>query len=161
MDIETNETILGIRSDLLACLFLVVATTAVYYQTTDHDFTSYDDPDYITANRQVQAGISIESLRWALTATTVRTDTHGNWHPLTWISHMLDYQFFGMNAGRHHLTSVIMHIIGSLLLFAIFRRMSGRLWSSFMVASLFALHPLHVESVAWASERKDVLSNIF
>ena len=119
-------------------------------------FVNYDDPQYVTANYDVQAGLTFESIRWSFTATHAN-----NWHPLTWLSHMLDCQIYGMNPGHHHMTNVLFHILNTLLLFFIFKRISESIWKSAFVAALFALHPLHVESIAWVAERKDVLSTFF
>jgi Flp pilus assembly protein TadD len=115
-----------------------------------------DDELYVTANRQVQKGLTRESVAWAFTATHA-----ANWHPLTWLSHMLDVELFGLRPGPHHLHSLLLHILNTLLLFLLLRRLTGALWRSALVAALFALHPLHVESVAWIAERKDVLSTLF
>jgi len=133
-----------------------VATLAVYWPLLNHDFVIYDDRDYVTENPHIQGGITKAGGIWALT-----TFHAGNWHPLTWLSHMLDYQLFGLKAGMHHLTSLLIHMANSILLFLVLRRMTGAIWQSGFVAALFALHPLHVESVAWVSERKDVLSAFF
>jgi tetratricopeptide (TPR) repeat protein len=138
------------------CLALAVLTISVFWQLKDHSFINYDDNLYITENLPVQAGLSSAGLLWAFETTAT-----GNWHPLTWLSHMLDWQLYGANPGGHHLTSLILHVINTLLLFLIMARLTKRLWPSALVAALFALHPLHVESVAWASERKDVLSAFF
>jgi tetratricopeptide (TPR) repeat protein len=137
-------------------LFLLLATLAAYAQVFQHDFVNYDDPDYVTENVHVRAGLTWEGLRWAFTS-----GDDANWLPLTRISHLLDAQFFGLHSGFHHLTNVLLHALGTLLLFAFLRRATGALWRSALVAFLFALHPLHVESVAWISERKDVLSAFF
>ena len=131
-------------------------TIATYAQVFDHEFVSYDDPDYITSNPHVQAGLTWTGVAWAFT-----TGYAANWHPLTWLSHMLDWQLFGAQAGVHHLVSVLIHAVSVLLLFAVLYRISGAVYRSAFVAFVFALHPLHVESVAWASERKDVLSGLF
>jgi Flp pilus assembly protein TadD len=144
------------RRDLAVCLFLIVATLAVYGQVVRHDFVGFDDDDYVYENQYVRNGVNWEGVVWAFT-----TMKESNWHPLTWLSHMLDCQFFGLNAGYHHLTNVLLHLLNSLLLYMILRGMTGAVWRSGMVAALFALHPLHVESVAWVSERKDVLSTLF
>ena len=137
-------------------LILAVGTLAVYWRVSQFGFVDFDDQEYVRDNPHVQNGISGENLRWAF------TQVHAfNWHPLTWISHMLDCQFFGLNVGAHHLTNVAFHIVNTLLLFTLLRRMTGAIWRSAIVASLFALHPAHVESVAWISERKDVLSTLF
>ena len=151
-----HKTFFNARPDLLVCLFLVIATLAVYWQVRGHSFVNFDDGMYVTDNYHVRAGLSPQSVKWALTETEA-----ANWHPLTRLSHMLDVQLFGMNAGAHHMTSMFFHLANTLLLFFVFKRMTGCLWQSGIVAALFALHPLHVESVAWVSERKDVLSAFF
>jgi tetratricopeptide (TPR) repeat protein len=133
-----------------------VSTLAVFGQVRNHDFVNFDDNDYVTENAHVKAGWTGKGVVWAFTTTF-----HNHWHPLTWLSHMTDCQFFGLDSGWHHLTNVFIHIANSLLLFLVFNKMTGDLWRSGFVAVLFALHPLHVESVAWASERKNVLSAFF
>ena len=138
------------------CIFLLLLILAVFWQVTHYDFVYIDDPVYVTKNLEVQAGFTRQSILWAFTTTYAEF-----WHPLTWLSHMLDCQLYGLRAGMHHLTNVIFHIANTLLLFLVFVRMTGALWKSAMLASLFALHPLHVESVAWIAERKDVLSTFF
>jgi len=143
-------------SKFAICLFLIVSTLAVYWQVTDHDFINYDDDVFVTENPYVKAGITKKGFIWALT-----TFYEGNWHPLTWLSHMLDCQLYGLKAGMHHLTNLLFHIANTLLLFLLLNRMTGNLWRSAFVAALFALHPIHVESVAWVGERKDVLSTLF
>ncbi|MBT6045548.1 MAG: hypothetical protein HOG49_01890, partial [Candidatus Scalindua sp.] len=140
----------------MICLFLVIATLAVYWQVLNNDFVIYDDDKYVTENTHVHKGVTFDSLTWAFTSSHA-----SNWHPLTWISHMIDYQLYGLNARGHHLTSLLFHVANTLLLFLILVRMTGTLWQSSFVAALFALHPLHVESVAWVAERKDVLSTFF
>jgi Flp pilus assembly protein TadD len=137
-------------------LGLVLAIGFVYYPVAQHGFVSFDDRVFITENPHVKAGLTPDGLRWALTSTE-----QGTWHPLTWLSLMLDCQWFGLNAGPHHLMSVLLHAISTVLLFYVLVSMTGRRWPSAVVAALFALHPLHVESVAWASERKDTLSTVF
>jgi tetratricopeptide (TPR) repeat protein len=137
-------------------VLLTVSTIAVYWQVGGNDFVNYDDNVYVTNNRQVKMGLSWETVRWAFTSYDA-----SNWHPLTWLSHMLDIQLFGMKAGGPHLVNVGFHIFNTLLLFWLLRYATRRLWPSALVAGLFALHPLHVESVAWVSERKDVLSTFF
>ncbi|MDM8517113.1 tetratricopeptide repeat protein [Desulfobacterales bacterium HSG16] len=153
-----KETFFNIRCDLLLCLFLVIATLAVYGQVRDYSFVNYDDPLYITQNSYVQAGLTLDSILWSFHFTTI---VSANWHPLTLLSHMLDVQLYGMNPGQHHMTNVLFHIVNALLLFFVLTRMTRNLWQSGFVAALFALHPLHVESVAWMAERKDVLSTFF
>ena len=141
---------------LLVCLLLIVTTLAVYWQMRNHEFVDFDDDVYVTENRYVQAGLTPESIVWALT-----TDHAGFRIPLTWLSLMLDFELYGLYAGGYHLTNLLLHLANVLLLFLILKRMTGALWRSAFVAALFALHPLHVESVAWVTERKDVLSTLF
>jgi Flp pilus assembly protein TadD len=144
------------RSEACICLILITAVLLVYWQVGDHEFINYDDNVYITDNAQVQKGLTRKGIIWAFT-----TNHTGNWHPLTWISHMLDCEFYGLNPKGHHLTNVLFHMANAILLFVVLRWMTGAIWRSGLVAALFALHPLHVESVAWAAERKDVLSIFF
>jgi len=137
-------------------LLLILVTTAAYWQVQRFNFINYDDNEYVYENLHIQNGVTFDSIIWAF------THAHSNnWHPLTWLSHILDWQMFGLWAGGHHLTSLFFHIVNSLLLFFVFRKMTGNLWQSAFVAAIFALHPLHVQSVAWVSERKDVLSAFF
>ncbi|HEY6137159.1 MAG TPA: tetratricopeptide repeat protein [Thermoanaerobaculia bacterium] len=135
---------------------LAIAVLVIYAQVVNHDFVNFDDPDYVVTNPHVATGLTGANVAWAFSHAYM-----SNWHPLTWISHMVDVSLFGMNGGRHALVSVIWHAINSVLLFFVLRRATQRLWPSAVVAALFALHPLHVESVAWISERKDVLSAFF
>jgi tetratricopeptide (TPR) repeat protein len=144
------------RYTILICVILALVTAIAFEQVRRNDFIDYDDNVYVTENQHVQGGLSLESVIWAFT-----TRQEGNWHPLTWLSHMLDCQLFGTNASWHHLTNVLFHIANTLLLFWILKKMTDALWASFFVAAAFALHPLHVESVAWIAERKDVLSGLF
>ena len=137
-------------------MLMLAATLAVYSQVRHYEFVNYDDPEYVGNNIHVRAGLTAGGLVWALTSFDA-----ANWFPLTWLSHMADIQFFGMESGWHHLTNVWLHAIDALLLFAVLKRMTGARWPSALVAFLFALHPLHVESVAWVAERKDVLSAFF
>ena len=143
-------------AEILIYFFLVTITASVYWQVQHHDFVIFDDNEYITENPRIHDGLNTDSIIWAFTSFH-----SNNWHPLTWISHMLDVKYFGMNAGRHHLMNLFFHVANTLLIFLIFRKMTGSLWESAFVAALFAIHPMHVESVAWASERKDVLSTFF
>ena len=138
------------------CLLLVTATLAVYWPATRCDFINYDDPDYFTANPHVLSGLNGANVLWAFT-----TGFASNWHPLTWLSLMLDAQISGKNPFLPHLTNLIFHALDAALLFLLLRKLTGALWRSALVAAMFALHPLHVESVAWVSERKDVLSTFF
>ena len=144
------------RRNLLICLCLLAAIALVYSPVRHFGFINYDDEDYVTANAHVQNGLTLQGLVWAFT-----TNHASNWHPLTWLSHMLDWQLWKGNAGADHVVNVILHAANTLLLFGLLRRMTGSSWRSGFVAGLFALHPLHVESVAWVSERKDVLSTCF
>ena len=137
-------------------LLLIVATLGVFWQVRSHDFLNYDDDVYVSENAQVQEGFTQKSVIWAFTSGYA-----SNWHPLTWLSHMLDCQLFGLNPGGHHLTNLMLHLANTLLLFLLLNRMTSSLYRSALVAALFALHPLHVESVAWVAERKDVLSTLF
>ncbi|MBN1764654.1 MAG: tetratricopeptide repeat protein [Sedimentisphaerales bacterium] len=142
--------------DILICMFLVAAVAVVYGRVVTFDFVRLDDPFYITENPQVNQGLSMPGVKWAF------TQSHSaNWHPLTWLSHMLDCDLFDLAPGGHHLVNVLFHAINSVLLYFLLKVMTGRVWPSVVVAALFALHPLHVESVAWVSERKDVLSTFF
>ena len=134
-------------------MVLAALTLAVFWQVDHFDFVDLDDTVYVTENSHIQSVITLKELRWAFSTTRAEF-----WHPLTWLSLMLDYQFYGLNAGGYHWTNVIIHIISVLLLFWLFNRMTGAPWKSAFVAALFAVHPLHVESVAWIAERKDVLS---
>ena len=141
---------------LLINLILILSILAVYWQVKDFDFAGYDDELYVTENSQVQTGITVEGIIWAFT-----TFHAGNWHPLTWLSHMLDCELYGLNPMGHHWTNLLFHLANTILLFFMFQKMTGSMWRSAFVAALFALHPLHVESVAWVAERKDVLSTFF
>jgi protein O-mannosyl-transferase len=138
------------------CAALTAITWLIFGQTLGHQFVTYDDPQYVYENAKVTAGLSPEGVSWAFTHTVA-----GNWHPLTTISHMLDCQLYGLKPAGHHFTSVLLHTIAVILLFLVLRQMTGALYRSAFVAALFAVHPLHVESVAWISERKDVLSAVF
>lgn len=147
---------LHIRHDFLVCLILTLVTLIVYWQVRNHAFQYYDDNDYVTENHHVQSGLSLDGLAWAFTST----DT-SNWHPLTWLSHMVASEIYGLDPGGHHVTSLLFHVINTLLLFIVLKRMTLAIWQSAFVAALFAVHPLHAESVAWVAERKDVLSTFF
>ena len=139
-----------------AVLALVLLTIALYWPATSHDFVNYDDDMYVKDNTHVTSGLTLENARWAF-----RSDYAGNWHPVTWLSHMLDCQLFGLKPWGHHLTSLLLHALNAGLVFVLLQQMTGATWRSLLVAALFALHPLRVESVAWVSERKDVLSGFF
>lgn len=140
----------------ILCAVLFLGTVAAYWPVSHASFVGYDDPFYITDNDHVKTGMNWENFKWAWHATVA-----ANWHPLTLLSHMLDCQWFGLDAGRHHLMNLLFHSVNSCLLFALVLGMTSRLWPSFIVAALFAWHPMHVESVAWVAERKDVLSTFF
>src|SRR3984893_14024444 len=144
------------RPDLLILLGLAVMTFAIYAQVIGHQFITLDDPTYIQENSMVNRGVTRAGLAWALT-----TFYATNWHPLTWISHMIDCQLSGTNAGRHLLVNALIHVANTLLVFWFLLRTTHTRWPSALVAALFALHPLHVESVAWAAERKDTLATLF
>ena len=144
------------RSVLVVCVLLAVAVLLVFCQTLRYEFVNYDDDQYFYANPPVQAGLTWSSVRWAF-----QTGHASNWHPLTWLSLMLDVELFGNGPAGPHLTNVLLHAVNTVLLFLLLRRLTGAQWRSAFVAGLFALHPLHVESVAWVSERKDVLSGCF
>jgi len=137
-------------------IFLAAVIWVVFGQTWHHQFINFDDPAYVVANPIVQQGLTWEGFRWALTYGEI-----GHWHPLTWLSHMLDCQLYGLNPGSHHGTNVLLHTATTILLFLVLRQMTGFLWRSAFVAAVFAIHPLRVESVAWIAERKDVLSACF
>jgi tetratricopeptide (TPR) repeat protein len=144
------------RTTLGICVALIAATAAVYGRTIGFGFVSFDDDLYVYANRHITGGLSLAGVKWAF------THAHGaNWHPLTTISHMLDWSLYGHWAGGHHLTNLLLHAAASVVLFLALRRLTGAVWQSGMIAALFCVHPLHVESVAWISERKDVLSGLF
>ncbi len=145
----------NLRLRILIGLALGLTTLGLYLPVVFHDFIQYDDQQYVTENPRVQAGLSSAGLRWAFGFHA------GNWHPLAWLSHMLDCQLYGARAGGHHLTNVLLHVGSTLLLFLVLNRMTKAVWRSAAVAALFAWHPLHVESVAWVAERKDVLCAFF
>ncbi|MGD0277967.1 MAG: tetratricopeptide repeat protein [Smithella sp.] len=144
------------RQKLIIYIVLILATIAVFWQVNQFGFVYLDDQVYVTDNIHIHSGITREGFRWAFSTTYAEF-----WHPLTWLFLMLDYQLYGLNAGGYHLTNLILHIMSTLLLFLLFNRMTGAIWKSAFVAAFFALHPLHVESVAWIAERKDVLSAFF
>ncbi|MCG6551136.1 MAG: tetratricopeptide repeat protein [Candidatus Magnetominusculus sp. LBB02] len=140
----------------LIILMLTAATFVCYLPLRYNEFVTYDDYDYILKNTQIHSGLNVENIKWALTSSYF-----SYWHPLTWISHMIDIELFGLNPKGHHMISLFFHIANTVLLFAALRLMTGRLWQSAFVAALFALHPMAVDSVAWAAERKNVLSTFF
>ena len=163
--LPSDSQALGVESSrahaLLVTLALVIGTLACYGSVRDFEFTNFDDHRYITHNPVVLSGLNAQSIAWAFRAINV-----GNWHPITWLSHMLDCELYQLKdgsqwAGGHHLSNVILHVANTLLLFALLIRLTSTVWRSAFVAALFALHPLHVESVAWVSQRKDLLSAFF
>ena len=139
------------------CAGLVAVVFLVFNQTLRNGFINFDDDVYVYANPNIEKGLTSAGIVWAFTSCRYA----GYWHPLTWLSHMLDCQFYGLNPGGHHLTNVLIHATNVVLLFLLLRRMSGALWPSAFVAAVFAIHPLRVESVAWICERKDMLSGLF
>ena len=138
------------------CIFLVIIVWLVFGQTLRHEFLNYDDDAYVYQNPYVMAGLTRRGILWAFTFAEI-----GHWHPVTWFSHMLDCRLWGLRAGGHHLTNVLLHAATAILLFLAWKQMTGALWRSAFVAALFAIHPQRVESVAWIAERKDVLSGVF
>jgi len=144
------------RRLLLVCAALVLITFAAFYPVFECGFVTYDDPAYVYSNPPVRDGLSWAGIQWAFTAMHA-----SNWHPLTWLSHALDCQLFGLNPAGHHATNLLLHTLNALLVFATLRKLTDTFWRSAFVAALFAIHPMHVESVAWVSERKDVLSVFF
>jgi tetratricopeptide (TPR) repeat protein len=145
-------------SRIVICMVLIGIILAVYWQVGNYDFVGFDDGIYVTANPHISRGLTGDNIIWAFTSVDEGT---GYWLPVTWLSHMADVQFYGMNPRGHHLTSVFIHTVSTLLLLFLLLRWTGTLWPSAFVAALFALHPMHVESVAWVAERKDVLSAFF
>src|SRR6266446_5661038 len=152
MDLGQKDT----RRAILICVLLSAATLATFWPVVQNEFTNYDDPFYVWNNQHVLSGLTLENIVWAF-----RTGSVSNWHPLTWLSPILDVELFGWRPWGHHLTSLLFHLANTLLLFGVLKTMTGAVWRSALVAALFALHPLHVESVAWVAERKDVLSTFF
>jgi hypothetical protein len=144
------------RDVVALSLVLLLGTLLLYIPVRTHDFINYDDKDYILDNPHVTAGLSWETVRWSLTATD-----QANWHPLTWLSHALDCQLFGLDAGYHHISNLVIHALNVLLLFLLLQRASGKVGRSFLVAAMFAWHPFNVQSVAWVAERKNLLSTLF
>jgi len=153
---DKPASLLSSSKDFLVIVALGLLVAVIYFQTTGFDFINLDDNLYVYDNPALRDGFSWPAITWAFTSFW-----SANWHPLTWLSHLTDIQLFGLNPGMHHGINVIIHLVNTLLAFAVFRLMAGRLWESFVVAALFAVHPTHVESVAWVAERKDVLSTLF
>lgn len=152
----STATLKNPRLPAVICVVLAAVTLAVYWPVTRHGFINFDDPPYITENPNVQSGLTWHGLAWAF-----QIGYAAYWQPLTWISHMLDCQLFGLNAAGHHLVNILFHAANAVLLFLLLDRLTGATWRSALVAAFFAWHPLRVESVAWAAERKDVLSAFF
>lgn len=144
------------KYSILVVFMLIILTLGVYWSVQNYEFTNFDDPVYVTQNSHVQSGITLDGFCWAFS-----TKYFGLWNPLVWLSFMFDYQLFGFNAGGYHWTNVIFHIFNTVLLFFVFRNLTGSIWRSAFVAALFAIHPINVESVAWIAERKNVLSTFF
>ncbi|CAA9376885.1 MAG: Tetratricopeptide TPR_2 repeat protein [uncultured Pyrinomonadaceae bacterium] len=152
---ETEKSFYETNKNLIISLALAVAILTIYAQVVAFDFINIDDDIYIVENPFVSRGLNFTNFKWALTAFHA-----SNWHPLTWLSHQLDASFFGLNAGGHHVVNVIFHALNSILLFFLVKKLTGAFWKSAIVAAVFAVHPAHVESVAWVAERKDVLSTL-
>jgi hypothetical protein len=146
----------GIRGDIILAVALAITSFLLYLPTFSFGFVDYDDPEYITANPTVQQGLSLANVKWAFTTTTF-----SNWLPVTWLSHMLDCQLYGLEGGGHHATSALLHALNAALVFLLLHMLTGNRWRSAAVAALFTFHPLRVESVVWIAERKDVLSATF
>jgi len=146
----------GLKTRGSIALALVLITVAIYAQVISHDFVDLDDTGYVVTNTHVNTGLTADNIRWAFT-----TGYAANWHPVTWISHQLDVTLFGVRPGPAHAMNVAWHVLNTLMLFGLLRLMTGAVWRSAFVAALFAVHPVHVESVAWIAERKDVLSTFF
>jgi protein O-mannosyl-transferase len=153
---SSNLFVSADKRTAVLCLLLAVVSLMVYNPVTRNGFINFDDAQYITHNRHVTAGLSWETIRWSFS-----TFEQANWHPLTWISHALDYQLFGANPAGHHYVNALLHACNAVLLFLLFQSVTGFTWRSLMLAALFALHPVNVESVAWAAERKNTLSMLF
>ena len=144
------------RNVILVIASLILVSFVLYWPIVGFGFIDYDDPDYITNNYFVRQGITLEGIKWAFSHTFAN-----NWHPITWLSHMVDVELFGLKPSGHHFVNILLHTTNSVLVFLCFRKMTGLMWRSAVVAALFAWHPLHIQSVAWAAERKDVLSTLF
>ncbi|MCP4367596.1 MAG: tetratricopeptide repeat protein, partial [Deltaproteobacteria bacterium] len=158
MNIENTENKVfdKVRPDILICLFVVLATFSIYWQVRNFEFINLDDNVHLVENPQLLGGFTLTNIKWAF-----RYDQITYWHPVTWLSYILNIQLYGMKPGGHHMANVLIHIINALLLFAIFHKATGAPWKSAFVALLFATHPINVESVAWVSEHKNVLSTLF
>lgn len=146
----------GMVTHIAVCLILVVSIFILFARTWDYDFLNYDDDDYVTENEFVRDGLTLKGIKWAFTTTL-----HDHWHPLTWISHMIDCQIFGLDPSGHHIVNVLFHALSALVIFLTFLRMTDRYYPSLAVAILFAIHPMNVQSVAWIAERKNLISTFF
>jgi len=144
------------KQKLIVYVLLTIVTCAVFWQVNQYDFINFDDHAYVTGNSYIRSEFTWDGIRWIFSAKYLDV-----WNPLVWFSFMLDYRIYGLDAGGYHLTNLILHVLSTLLLFWLFNRMTQSIWKSAFVAAIFALHPLHVESVAWIAERKDVLSAFF
>jgi tetratricopeptide (TPR) repeat protein len=153
---EDGNNFLKTNRDLIVILTLTALVLVIYFQTTGFGFLNLDDNQYVYENRNLTSGLTWESVKWSF-----RAFYSANWHPLTWLSHAADIQMFGLSPGGHHAVNIFFHLLNSILAFLVFRRMTGSFWNSVAVAAIFAVHPAHIESVAWVSERKDVLSTMF
>ena len=153
---SSRQQLQSLRQPVLLALLLVFATLAVYYPVRSFPFINYDDDLYVTENVHVQSGLEWDTIQWAFT-----TYAASNWHPLTWLSHALDFQFFGLDASGPHIVNLLLHTLNVVLLFWVLWRATGYAKRSAMVAALFALHPINVQSVAWVAERKNLLSMLF
>ncbi len=156
MPVDRELYFLHVRREFWICLFLVLITLFIYLQVVSFEFINYDTDRYVYENQYVTTGLTQRGIDWAFT-----TIYASNWHPVTWLSHMLDVELFGLKSGWHHFSNVLFHSANTILLFWILVRMTGDMWKSSLVAALFAIHPLHIQSVAWVAERKDVLSTFF
>src|SRR6185436_5724796 len=143
------------RDTFIISALLLIVTLLVFWPSLNQGFLNYDDPDFVTSNAQIQRGLNGASISWAFRSLYIY------WQPLTWLSYMFDYQIWGLNPLGLHLTNLLLHVANALLLFLVLKRMTKAIWPSAFVAVLFALHPLHVESVAWIAERKGLLSTLW
>ncbi|MGZ6224869.1 MAG: glycosyltransferase family 39 protein, partial [Syntrophales bacterium] len=148
--------ILRRKSHYLIVATLTILILSIYWQAGKYPFIAFDDDEYVYENPHVRRGLTLEGIAWSFT-----TFHASNWHPLTWISHMADVELFGMNAGWHHQMSILFHLLNTVLLYLVMYQMTGGIWRSAFVAALFGVHPLHIESVVWIAERKDLLSTLF
>ena len=155
-DISTNKRTSIDRYTFVSLLLIALLTFSVYFQLSTHEFLIIDDSVYVTNNQHVKTGIGLENILWAFTSLEAEF-----WHPLTWISYMVDTEVFGGSPGGYLFSNLILHFLNSILLFYLIKLMTGKIWESFLIAALFSLHPMHVEVVAWISERKELLCAFF